>query len=488
MDECHFLSRFFLSFGCEPLEKNRGHHFAHPCGELLGFLLDGGKDEPNERFDTATSISGYASINTSTAKTLVYIRNSITTSAFGALAIRCWSSSNSSTEPYLINGTSITTSPNSIYSFPLYTGYNAFAIEACQGDPTNTMWFSTGAYQYTFGTIDGANPVTFTISAAPSSSQKNPTCTWLSRYQTTNSDSSYTTVMQKAGFFRIWVCRPSTAFGSSSSYESGYLWPLYVSDGTTTSGIVPKGYVVNSMWTGTGSTARIFMFYDVPASFQECNYRFDCRNDTASNGTILLSTALSTSTLKSDASLSGAVFYLTYSSSTLTHTHGSCSNSSLTLLKTVMNGYLTCSDNSLNGAGGFTAMDQTWFSTGTIQYARCTTTANTQVSSSTGLNNITGVEIADVDYNNGDYASGYTTPTYAATTTLAIKYAKLYQRSGSTVWGLMTVLGPIKENQESPVSTTLIIVGSSGGAGLLFIAGIYLFSRRKKKRSLTPKV
>jgi hypothetical protein len=64
--------------------------------------------------------------------------------------------------------------------------------------------------------------------------------------------------MLKAGFFRIWVCRPSTAFGSSSSYESGYLWSLYVSDGTTTSGIMPKGYVVNSMWTGTGSTARIF--------------------------------------------------------------------------------------------------------------------------------------------------------------------------------------------------------------------------------------
>jgi hypothetical protein len=57
----------------------------------------------------------------------------------------------------------------------------------------------------------------------------------------------------------------------------------------------------------------------------------------------------------------------------------------------------------------------------------------------------------------------------------------MYIPSTNKAWGSYTIFGPIKTNETSSISSTLLIVGCSGGAGFLFIAIIYLISRRKKK-------
>lgn len=438
---------------------------------------------------TASSKSGVQKLTTYSNQAAssgrnVYVRNDTALSGSPLVIYKAWNAST----PYANARYGLTKAVNgstTLFSFVLDTAYDSFCITMRYN---STVWSTTGAITYAFNTIDSSNPAVLSLTAVASSTYSRIAFNWLSLYQTTNgsSDTYVSAPLPSSSFFRFWISRPSGAFNGDNdvSYETGYLWSLTVNNGGVTTEIMPKGYVIDSVYRSTESgktDLRVFSYYDVPMIYKDCTYRWLCRNSSAASGATVVQVAdFSTNSLLTDRSVStrtGNILFLTYNGG-ITTSWGTCDYSSVTLLKVVMQGYFTCRSDVLNGYGDFAHIDQTWFSTSTVQYARCTATVNTRSSSTDGSGLMAAASLSDYDYNGGSYSYNGSP---SATTSLALKYARMYIPSTNKAWGSNTIFGPIKTNEASSISSTLIIVGCSGGAGFLFIAIIYLISRRKKK-------
>jgi uncharacterized repeat protein (TIGR02543 family) len=438
---------------------------------------------------TASSKSGVQKLTTYSNQAAssgrpVYVRNDTALSGSPLVIYKAWNAST----PYANARYGLTKAVNgstTLFSFVLDTAYDSFCITMRYN---STVWSTTGAITYAFNTIDSSNPAVLSLTAVASSTYSRIVFNWLSLYQTTNgsSDTYVSAPLPGSSFFRFWISRPSGAFNGDNdvSYEAGYLWSLTVNNGGVTTEIMPKGYVIDSVYRSTESgktDLRVFSYYDVPMTYKDCTYRWLCRNSSAASGATVVQVAdFSTNSLLTDRSVStrtGDILFLTYNGG-ITTSWGTCDYSSVTLLKVVMQGYFTCRSDVLNGYGDFAHIDQTWFSTSTVQYARCTATVNTRSSSTDGSGLMAAASLSDYDYNGGSYSYNGSP---SATTSLALKYARMYIPSTNKAWGSNTIFGPIKTNEASSISSTLIIVGCSGGAGFLFIAIIYLVSRRKKK-------
>jgi hypothetical protein len=438
---------------------------------------------------TASSKSGVQKLTTYSNQAAssgrpVYVRNDTALSGSPLVIYKAWNAST----PYANARYGLTKAVNgstTLFSFVLDTAYDSFCITMRYN---STVWSTTGAITYAFNTIDSSNPAVLSLTAVASSTYSRIVFNWLSLYQTTNgsSDTYVSAPLPGSSFFRFWISRPSGAFNGDNdvSYEAGYLWSLTVNNGGVTTEIMPKGYVIDSVYRSTESgktDLRVFSYYDVLMTYKDCTYRWLCRNSSAASGATVVQVAdFSTNSLLTDRSVStrtGDILFLTYNGG-ITTSWGTCDYSSVTLLKVVMQGYFTCRSDVLNGYGDFAHIDQTWFSTSTVQYARCTATVNTRSSSTDGSGLMAAASLSDYDYNGGSYSYNGSP---SATTSLALKYARMYIPSTNKAWGSYTIFGPIKTNETSSISSTLLIVGCSGGAGFLFIAIIYLISRRKKK-------
>lgn len=289
-----------------------------------------------------TRVNNYSTVNDTTRA--VYIRKDYSPSTgFSYLVVRCWKKASPSTDTYLTSGKLVSGSTN-LYYFYLAANYDAFAFLAVVGSAASNNWIYSGIREYSFNPIDsttGAIKLVLAVSATPTTSST-ATCTWMSNEQVTETSSSYTSLPIKPGYFRVWLARPSLGFGSSTAYESGYLWTAKVINSTSgyTYEVVPHGYVIDDMWVGTGSSQRVLAFYDIHTSaYKGSTFGFICRPDGVTS-TTAVQTYSSTTTYTSEGN--SKIYNLVYASSTLTCTKIACEYSSMTLLKTVMSGYLSC--------------------------------------------------------------------------------------------------------------------------------------------------